>query len=106
MTHATGTVQIVHVDDVDPTEVAPGILRRPLPATERARGWVYDFAPGAQWPEEDVHESEERYYVVSCEFIDCGRRLGAGSYVVFTPGSVHRPRTEIGARVIGITLLG
>ncbi|MEV8533971.1 cupin domain-containing protein [Streptomyces sp. NPDC051211] len=106
VTQETDAVQIVHVDDIDPTEVAPGIVRRRLPATAWARGWVYDFAPGAQWPEEDVHETEERYYVVSGEFIDHGRRLAAGSYVVFAPGSTHRPRTETGARMIGITLLG
>ncbi|MFJ4467866.1 cupin domain-containing protein [Streptomyces sp. NPDC089424] len=106
MSHDSDDMQIVHVDEVDPTEVAPGIVRRRLPATARARGWMYDFAPGAEWPDVDVHDSEERYYVVSGEFVDRGRRLGAGSYVVFAPGSAHRPRTETGARMIGITLLG
>ncbi|MEU8775416.1 cupin domain-containing protein [Streptomyces sp. NPDC048606] len=103
---ASDGVRIVHVEEIEATEVAPGIVRRPLAATAWARGWVYDFAPGARWPEEDVHDTEERYYVVSGEFIDCGRRLPAGSYVVFAPGSTHRPRTETGARMIGITILG
>ncbi|MFD1084408.1 cupin domain-containing protein [Micromonospora andamanensis] len=105
MAHESSDVQVVHVDEVEPVEVVPGIVRRRLPATEWARGWLYDFAPGAEWPEVDVHEGEERYYVVSGEFIDCGRRLGPGSYVVFAPGSRHRPRTETGARMIGISIL-
>ncbi|MGW7200860.1 cupin domain-containing protein [Streptomyces chryseus] len=98
-------VQFLHVDEVEPVEVAPGITRRRLPATEWARGWMYDFAPGTEWPEVDVHEGEERYYVISGEFIDRGKRLGPGSYVVFAPGSTHRPRTESGARMLGISIL-
>lgn len=105
MTRDSSDVQILCVDDVDPVEVAPGILRRRLPATEWARGWMYDFAPGTEWPEVDVHEGEERYYVISGEFIDRGQRLGPGSYVVFAPGSTHRPRTETGARMLGISIV-
>lgn len=105
MTHESDDVQILQVDEVEPVEVFPGIVRRRLPATERARGWMYDFAPGTEWPEVDVHEGEERYYVVSGEFIDRGHRLGPGSYVVFAPGTAHRPRTETGARMIGISIL-
>ncbi|SEG64021.1 ChrR Cupin-like domain-containing protein [Nonomuraea solani] len=97
-------MQVLRIDDIDGTEVAPGIVRRGLPVTGAARGWVYDFAPGTEWPEVDVHETEERYYVVSGEFVDRGHRLGPGSYVVFAPGSSHQPRTETGARMIGITL--
>ncbi|MFF1400830.1 cupin domain-containing protein [Streptomyces sp. NPDC058287] len=97
-------VQIVEVDQVEPVEVAPGITCRRLAGTEWARGWLYDFAPGAQWPEIDVHEGEERYYVLAGEFLDCGRRLGPGSYVVFAPGSSHRPRSETGARMLGISI--
>ncbi|MGH3313546.1 MAG: cupin domain-containing protein [Streptomyces sp.] len=105
MTQDSSDVQILHVDEVEPVEVVPGIIRRRLPATERACGWMYDFAPGTEWPEVDVHEGEERYYVISGEFIDRGQRLGPGSYVVFAPGSTHRPRTEIGARMLGISIL-
>ena len=98
-------VQILQIDDVEPVEVIPGIIRRRLPSTEWARGWVYDFAPGTEWPEDDVHEGEERYYVISGEFIDRGQHLGAGSYVVFAPGSTHRPGTVTGARMLGISIL-
>lgn len=98
-------IQILQVDEIEPTEVSPGILRRGLPATGHSRGWLYDFAPGAQWPEVDHHEGEERYYVVSGEIIDLDeRRLGPGSYVVFAPGTTHRPRTENGARILGISI--
>ncbi|MBE1560263.1 cupin domain-containing protein [Nonomuraea africana] len=100
----TGDMKILRVDEVEAVEVSPGIVRRGLPATDQARGWMYDFAPGAEWPEVDVHEGEERYYVVSGEFIDNGHRLGPGSYVVFAPGSAHRPRTETGARMLGISI--
>jgi hypothetical protein len=106
MTRDHDDVQFLQIDDVEPVEVVPGIIRRRLPATEWARGWVYDFAPGTEWPEDDVHEGEERYYVISGEFIDRGRRLGAGSYVVFAPGSTHRPATKTGARMLGISILG
>lgn len=104
MTQESSDVQVLHVDEVEPVEVVPGIIRRRLPTTEWAHGWVYDFAPATEWPEVDVHEGEERYYVVSGEFIDRGQRLGPGSYVVFAPGSTHRPRTETGARMIGISI--
>src|SRR5687768_2195294 len=105
MTEEQGDVQFVQVDEADAVEVVPGIIRRRLPATAWARGWMYDFAPGTEWLEVDVHDGEERYYVVSGEFIDRGRRLGPGSYVVFAPGSSHRPRTETGARMLGITIM-
>ncbi|NEB40174.1 cupin domain-containing protein [Streptomyces sp. SID14515] len=96
---------VVQVDDVEAHEVAPGILRRRLPGTEYARGWLIDFAAGTEWPEVDEHRTEERYFVLSGEVIDGGERHGPGSYVVFAPGSEHRPRTETGARMLGISLM-
>ncbi|GAA3579010.1 hypothetical protein GCM10022419_070570 [Nonomuraea rosea] len=97
-------VQSVNIDEVEAVEVVPGIMRRRLPATDHARGWVIDFAPGTQWPEVDVHEGEERYFVLSGEVIEGEVRYGAGSYVVLARGSSHQPRTEIGARMLGINL--
>ncbi|WP_327350931.1 cupin domain-containing protein [Streptomyces sp. NBC_01304] len=105
MTQSPSDVQFLHVDEVDAVEVFPGIVRRRLPATAWARGWMYDFAAGTEWPEDDLHDGEERYYVIRGEFIDRGQRLGPGSYVVFAPGSRHRPRTETGARMLGISIL-
>ncbi|GAB7188856.1 hypothetical protein ATKI12_8971 [Kitasatospora sp. Ki12] len=92
------------VDEVEPVEVAPGIVRRRLTATGYARGWLIDFAPGSRWPEVDVHDAEERYFVLSGEVIEGEERHPAGSYVVFAPGSSHRPRTETGARMLGVTV--
>ncbi|MER5934797.1 cupin domain-containing protein [Streptomyces sp. NPDC002054] len=95
---------VVRVEDVEAVEVVPGITRRRLPATEGARGWLIDFAPGTEWPAVDVHAAEERYFVLEGEVIEGPERHGAGTYVVFAPGSRHRPRTETGARMLGISL--
>jgi len=56
-----------------------GIMRRRLPQTEHAGAWLIDFAPGTEWPEVDVHATEERYYVVSGEVIEWEERYGAGT---------------------------
>jgi len=83
-------------------EVGPGCLRRDMPAPIGLRIWVIDMAPGSQWPHVDVHgDAAEVYYVVRGELIEGDRRLGAGTYVLFAPGSSHRPRTEVGVRLVG-----
>ena len=102
---ASALMTAVQVDDIAPTEVTAGIVRRQLAHTQYARGWLIDFAPGTEWPAVDVHATEERYYVVSGEVIEGEERYGPGTYVVFAPGSRHRPRTETGARMVGITIL-
>jgi quercetin dioxygenase-like cupin family protein len=105
-TDATSTLMTaVRVDDVEPVQVAAGIVRRRLQRTEYARAWLIDFAPGTEWPEVDEHATEERYYVLSGEVIEGTERYRAGTYVVFAPGSRHRPRTETGARMLGITIM-
>jgi ChrR Cupin-like domain len=101
-----GPLKIVtQIEKVEPAEVAPGIVRRRLTATDHARGWLTDFAPGTPWPEVDIHEGEERYLVLDGEILDGDEQHGPGTYVTFLRGSRHRPRTETGARVIGISLL-
>jgi hypothetical protein len=104
MTSQDQLMQVVDVEAVEPVEVGPGITRRTLPTTDRARAWVIDFAPASEWPSVDVHDDEERYYVLTGEIIEGDRRHPAGSYVVFAPGSRHRPRSETGARMLGINL--
>jgi ChrR Cupin-like domain len=101
---ASALMTSVQVEDIAPVEVAAGIMRRRLTHTEYARGWLIDFAPGTEWPEVDEHTTEERYFVVSGEVIEGEERHGSGTYVVFAPGSRHRPRTETGARMLGITI--
>jgi len=102
---ASTLMTAVCVDEVEPVEVTDGIVRRRLQQTEYARAWLIDFAPGTEWPAVDEHATEERYYVLSGEVIEGTVRHPAGTYVVFAPGSTHRPRTETGARMLGITIL-
>jgi quercetin dioxygenase-like cupin family protein len=97
-------MRAILIDDLTPTYVAPGITRRDLPATDRASGWVIDFEPGTEWPDVDHHHDEERYLVVSGEIIEGKKRYPAGSYVIFSPGSRHRPRSDSGGRIVGINI--
>ncbi|CAM3282650.1 cupin domain-containing protein [Stackebrandtia soli] len=98
------TIQGINIDDVEPVEVAPGIFRRRLTATDRARAWLIDFGPGTRWPDVDVHESEERYFVIDGEIVEGDTRYPAGSYVVLAKGSAHQPGSETGGRMLGITI--
>jgi hypothetical protein len=101
----TGIVEVLIVDQVPPVEVAPGIIRRSLTRTDHAGGWLIDFAPGTQWPATDHHDGEERYFVLSGEILEGDRVHGPGAYVVFASGSSHRPRSESGARMLGISIV-
>ncbi|MBD0741017.1 cupin domain-containing protein [Streptomyces sp. CBMA152] len=96
---------VVQVEEVEAVTVAPGIVQRRVGGTDHALGWLVDFAPGSEWPGIDSHTTEERYYVLSGEMIEGEERHGPGTYVVFAPGSRHRPRSESGARILGITVL-
>ncbi|MEV0298804.1 cupin domain-containing protein [Nocardia sp. NPDC050710] len=98
----TAPVMPVSVDAMAPAEIGPGVWVRELPGTGAIRPWVVDIAPGAEWPELDVHAGYgEAYFVVEGEVIEGERRYGPGTYVFFEPGSSHRPRSERGARVFG-----
>jgi hypothetical protein len=92
------------VDELPELVVAPGVVRRGLIATDFARGWIIDFAPGSEWPQIDVHEGEERYFVLSGEIIEGDLRYTAGTHVVFDHGSSHRPRSDVGCRIIGLNI--
>lgn len=97
-----GCVLPVDVDEVPPVELGPGVRVRTLPGMAGIRPWVVDLAPGARWPDVDVHESfGEAYFVVSGEVVEGDRVHGPGTYVAFGPETSHRPRTETGARVFG-----
>jgi quercetin dioxygenase-like cupin family protein len=104
MTTFKPTPVAIHIDDVVPVEVAPGITRRNLTSTALARGWLIDFAPGTTWPSVDHHPTEERYYVLDGEVIDGDATYPAGTYVTFAPGSSHQPHTNTGARMLGLNL--
>jgi quercetin dioxygenase-like cupin family protein len=98
-------VHALHVDDVTPHEVAPGITRKTLTESAHVRAWLIEFGPGTTWPAVDHHETEERYYVLSGEVIDGGERYPAGTYVTLHAGSSHRPSSEAGATMLGFNLV-
>jgi hypothetical protein len=98
----TGQTLSVAVDDLPAEDIAPGIRVRMLPGMPGIRTWVIDLAPGAQWPELDVHDTYgEAYFVVSGEIVEGGHTHGPGTYVAFGARTGHRPRTETGARAFG-----
>jgi mannose-6-phosphate isomerase-like protein (cupin superfamily) len=92
------------IDDLPAHELSPGVTRRRLPSAPGVRVWVVDIAPGAQWPQADHHDTGESFYVVSGEVIEGTHRFGAGTYVTFAPDSRHRPRSERGVRLFGLTV--
>lgn len=102
MAHSRPVPQVIHVDDAERTEIAPGIIRRRLTETGVARAWLIEFAPGTQWPRVDTHETEERYYVLRGEIIEGDATYPEGSYVTFPAGSGHQPRTLTGVSILGI----
>lgn len=103
MTDDDQLISSVHLDDVETFEVSPGITGRRLAATDLIRGWYYEFEPGTRWPEVDRHTREERYFVVSGEIVDNGHRYPAGTYVVLAAGSSHRPGSETGGAMLGLS---
>lgn len=103
MDHDDDLIKALHIDDVEPFEVVPGITGRRLPATDLVRAWLYDFEPGTEWPETDHHAAEERYYVTRGEFVDNGTVYPAGTYVVLAAGSSHRPTSPKGGQMLGIS---
>lgn len=97
---------LTEIDRVEPVAVGTGCLRRDLPSRAGLRIWVVDMAPGSVWPQVDRHGAGgEDVFIVSGEMIEGDRRLPAGSFVHFAPGSAHQPRTETGVRLFGINLL-
>ncbi|RJL22949.1 anti-sigma factor [Bailinhaonella thermotolerans] len=97
-----GQMLSVDVESVPATELAPGVRVRMLPGMDGIRTWVIDLAPGAEWPELDVHETYgEAYFVVEGEIIEGDRVHGPGTYVAFGPKTSHRPRSETGVRAFG-----
>ncbi|SCL72742.1 hypothetical protein GA0070606_6265 [Micromonospora citrea] len=97
-----GQTLAVDVDAIPPVELGPGVHVRALPGMPGIRTWVIDLAPGAEWPDLDVHETYgEAYFVVRGEIVEGDRTHGPGSYVAFGPKTSHRPRTRTGVRAFG-----
>jgi quercetin dioxygenase-like cupin family protein len=97
------SIHAVHIDDIEPFAVTSGITGRRLPTTDLVGAWLYDFEPGSVWPDTDHHVAEERYYVTKGEIVDNGKVYPAGTYVVFSAGSSHRPTSPKGGQIIGIS---
>lgn len=87
------------INDVETTDVATGITRRALPSGQ-VQARVFDMAPNTMWPSVDHHESDEFILVVSGELIEGQTRFAAGSYLHYSPGTSHQPRTETGVRIL------
>ncbi|MGW4502638.1 hypothetical protein ACWENR_29030 [Micromonospora sp. NPDC004336] len=97
-----GQTLAVDVDAIAPVELGPGVHVRALPGMPGIRTWVIDLAPGAEWPDLDVHETYgEAYFVVRGEIVEGEHVHGPGSYVAFGPKTSHRPRTRTGVRAFG-----
>jgi hypothetical protein len=95
----------VDIDALEAVRIGAGCYRRSLPSVGNVTAWVVDMEPGSEWPYVDQHDAMgEQFYVASGEVIENTQRIGAGRYVVFGPNSSHRPRTEIGVRLIGFNL--
>ena len=92
------------IDDAPAIDLGGGCLRRDLPAPPGVRVWIVELAPGSRWPRVDRHDTGEVYLVLEGEVIEGETRHPAGTHVCFPPGSRHRPRSEIGARLFGFHL--
>jgi quercetin dioxygenase-like cupin family protein len=89
-----------HVDDAPPHRFTDGITLRRLWQQADRKCYVVDFAPGAVWPNLDVHEpGPEEVFVVSGVFNDGVRDYRAGSFIHCPAGSSHVPQSETGCRL-------
>ncbi|SHG81146.1 cupin domain-containing protein [Streptoalloteichus hindustanus] len=91
-----------HVDDVPSREpFGEGITLRELWREPSGRSChVVDIAPGAVWPELDVHEpGPEEVFVVSGVFNDGVRDYPAGTFLHCPAGSSHIPQSTTGCRL-------
>lgn len=90
-----------HVDEVPARPYADGITIRHLWEGEADRKClVVDIAPGAVWPELDVHEpGSEEVFVVSGVFNDGVRDYPAGTFLHCPAGSSHVPQSTTGCRL-------
>jgi quercetin dioxygenase-like cupin family protein len=90
-----------HVDDVPAREFTDGITLRQMWEGAGGRSChVVDIAPGAVWPNLDVHQpGPEEVFVVSGVFNDGVRDYPPGSFIHCPAGSSHVPQSTTGCRL-------
>lgn len=90
-----------HVDEVQAHQFTDGITLRPMwQGSAGSKSYVVDIAPGAVWPDLDIHEpGPEEVFVVSGVFNDGVRDYPAGSFIHCPAGSSHVPQSTTGCRL-------
>ena len=97
----SGSMVWSHPDDVTPSQVGQGITLHQLwDHEDGAKALVVDIAPGASWPELDVHApGPEEVYVARGTFNDGVRDYPEGSFIHCPAGSSHWPQSVTGCRL-------
>jgi anti-sigma factor ChrR (cupin superfamily) len=88
-----------HWQDVSPKEMChPGFSTRPLWSRPDGRkALMFEIAPGAVYPELDVHSpGPEEVFVVSGTFFDGKNSYSAGTFIHHPAGSSHVPQSQEG----------
>ena len=76
------------------------MLRRLWAHPDGAAAYVVDIAPGARWPELDVHSpGPEEVFVARGTFNDGERDYPEGSFIHCPSGSSHWPQSQTGCRL-------
>ncbi|MBS1158902.1 MAG: hypothetical protein H6R15_1321 [Proteobacteria bacterium] len=93
----TGVVA-THWQDVPPRSIHPGFTTRLLWTGDNGRkALMFEIAPGAVYPELDVHApGAEEVFVVSGTFCDGRNSYPAGTFIHHPAGSSHIPQSTEG----------
>ena len=92
-------VEACHWQDVPPRPLEhPGFRTRLLwRGPDGRRALIFEIAPGAVYPELDVHlPGAEEVFVVSGSFCDGRNTYPAGTFIHHPAGSSHVPQSEEG----------
>lgn len=96
----------VHVDQLSPIDLYPGVRKRTLlssDAPDGAKILVVDIDPGHRFLDLDVHgPGPEEVYVLEGIFHDGVHDYPAGSFIHNPAGSSHIPQSATGCRLLVI----
>ena len=96
----------IQISDLEVQNVAPGITRRTISTGSPVSIWYIEMQPNTEWPAVDRHdENGEHLYVLSGELIEGTDRYPAGTFVIYEPRSLHRPRTSAGVTMLGFNIV-